>query len=323
MGAQACTDNNCVALFCFLLPMDMRWLMKLLLISALLGLSTFAIAQDDADEADGEEANEEESEPTDQDHITLANEEGDMEFTELTSEQMRSLHKKMDANGNGQVSLAELLDYSHVARREIAKYELNGVVQHLDTDKDGKISLKEYQDDGGRVFAHHREESDKERKEEFETIDENKDGFVEPEELTGLFHHHINDKVETKLTAVAMKDKDTNRNGALTMEEFYGHLADPEKEKVDPSEIPDEEKEIFRKLDIDNSGTLTLKELKAWESGAFHTEESMKQLFTVADLNADNVLTADELDAVKSKIASEDYADAHSYLESWVQHGEL
>jgi Ca2+-binding EF-hand superfamily protein len=293
--------------------------MKLLLISALLGLSIFAAAQDDADEADAGEADEEDKEAMGEDHVTLSNEE------EFSSDQMRGLHKKIDANSNGQVSLAELLDYAHVARRALAKSELDSIVQKLDTNKDGKISLKEYQDDGGRTFAHHREESDKERKEEFEPIDENKDGFLEPEELTGMFHHHINDKVETKLTAVAMKDKDTNRNGALTIQEFYGHLADPEKEgaPVDEAEIPDEEKEIFRKLDLDNSGTLTLKELKSWESGAFHTEESMKQLFQAADHNKDNVLTADELDASKSKIASEEFADAHSFVESWVEHGEL
>jgi Ca2+-binding EF-hand superfamily protein len=159
---------------------------------------------------------------------------------------------------------------------------------------------------------------------EFKDLDDDKDNALDLEELTGMFHHHINDKVETKLTAVAMKDKDTDKNGALTLEEFYQHLSDPNHEEEDkPPEISDEEKEAFKKLDMDNSGTLTLKELKAWESGTFHSEEAMKKMFQVADKDSDNQVTADELDAIREEIATAEHVDAHGHLEAWVQHGEL
>merc|ERR1712072_268649 len=126
--------------------------------------------------------------------------------------------------------------------------------------------------------------------------------------------------------------KDTDKNGALTLEEFYAHLAPTDSEgeeegaSATPPEISDEEREMFKKLDIDNSGTLTLKELKAWETGTFHSEEAMKKLFKVADKNGDSILTENELDEARTELASHEHVEAHSHLESWatsIAHGEL
>merc|ERR1719356_2037132 len=124
------------------------------------------------------------------------------------------------------------------------------IVQKFDTDKDGKVSLKEYLAENSlRHPSAQRDEREKEKTEEFKNNDENKDGLLEMEELTGIYHHHLNDKVETKLTAIAMKDKDKNKNGALTLEEFYQHVVDAE------MEISEDDKKEFKKLDVDNSGT--------------------------------------------------------------------
>jgi Ca2+-binding EF-hand superfamily protein len=307
----------------------MQWRMRLLLLAALLGsIITFAIADEDDESEAEEEADEEDKAPTTEDH-GASDDDQEYDLQELTSEQIIALHKKMDGNGNGQVSLAELLDFSTHARQALAKSEMNAVMHKMDIDTDGKISLKEYLEQAGPRPAHLKKEMEQERKQEFTDADDNKDGFLDMDELTGVFHHHINDKAEMKLTALAMKDKDVDKNGVLTIQEFYHHLSDTNSEGGDGEpqpQITDEDRETFKKLDIDSSGALTLKELKAWESGHFHSEEAMKKLFKVADKNGDSILTENELDEARIELATEEHMEAHAYLESWAAahaHGEL
>lgn len=303
----------------------MQWRMRLLLLVALLGLITFARAQEDEAE---EEADEEDDHKPAEDHGT-SDDDQEYDMEELTSEQIIGLHKKMDGNGNGQVSLAELLDFARTARQALAKSEMNAVMHKMDLDTDGKLSLKEYMEQAGPRPAHLKKELEQERKQEFNDADDNKDSFLDLDELTGIFHHHINEKTEMKLTAIAMKEKDTDKNGVLTLQEFYQHLADTDSEEgasAPEPDITDEDKATFKKLDIDNSGTLTLKELKAWETGTFHSEEAMKKLFKVADKNGDSILTENELDEARTELASHEHVEAHSHLESWatsIAHGEL
>jgi Ca2+-binding EF-hand superfamily protein len=312
-----------------LIPLEMQWRMRLLLLVALLGLITFARAQEE-DEAE-EEADEEDERKPAEDHGT-SDDDQEYDLEELTSDQIIDLHKKMDGNGNGQVSLAELLDFTRTARQALAKSEMKAVMHKMDLDADGKVSLKEFMEQAGPRPANLKKELDQERKQEFNEADDNKDGFLDMDELTGIFHHHINDKAEMKLTAIAMTEKDVDKNGVLSLQEFYSHLADTNSEEGEESatptepELTDEDRQTFKKLDIDNSGTLTLKELKAWETGTFHSEEAMKKLFKVADKNGDSVLTPNELDESRTELATQEHVEAHSHLEAWAAahaHGEL
>lgn len=264
----------------------------------------------------GEDGDGEGAEPMDDDEASEAEE--DEPFEPLTSDQARKLHKKMDANGNGQVSMAEVNEFAQKMRRAMAKMELDDVIKGKDLDHDHKLNYQEFLGDPGQ----HPEETQNEKAAEFRELDANNDKLVDEDELTHLFQHHTNDKVEDHLTREAMKDKDTDKNGELSLTEFYQHL---QVEDEDPVEISDEEKDIFNKLDMDNSGTISLKELKAWESGSFNAEEAVKKIFERADKNKDNVITADELDGAREAIADDPSGDAQMYLMQWVEprHGEL
>ena len=61
----------------------------------------------------------------------------------LSTEQMHGIHKKMDANGDGKVSMAEVLAFSDSTRRQIAEREVETVLEEMDLDKDGKLSVQE------------------------------------------------------------------------------------------------------------------------------------------------------------------------------------
>lgn len=240
-------------------------------------------------------------------------------FDELTTEQVHAIFKKIDANENGKVSLAEITDYAHTMRRALATRELQDIMSSKDKDKDGKLTFVEFEGDD---VGDNPEQAMAEKEVEFKGLDENSDGFVDADEMAALFHHHTNDKTETILTTHAMKDKDLDKNGMLTLKEFYHHYGEEGEEES--MEITEEDKEVFKKLDLDGSGTLTLKELRAWESGSFQTEQAMKQLFEAADKDKDNVVTLEELDAAKEELRTHENPEAMMHLSQWAEHhGEL
>jgi len=238
----------------------------------------------------------------------------------LTPEQMKLLHKKIDANTNGKVSLAEVTDFAHQMRRELAKSELDDIMKQHDTNKDGKLTWTEFLGDAGEIP----EEEQNEKHVHFKELDVNKDEALDMDELAQMYHHHTNEKVETELTNVAMKDKDTDKNGVLSLREFFQHLQIEGEDLVD---IEEEDQKVFKDLDTDNSGTLTLKELKAWESGGYQAEEAAKKLFAMADKDKDNVLTLEEMNAIRHEVADHDDYEPQMYLTQWAeqhaQHGEL
>jgi len=282
-----------------------------------------AMEGDDAmegDEGEGEAQEGEESEAPD----GAEEEDGNEQFPPLSPEQATALHKTMDGNANGKVSLAELTDFAQKMRRKMAQIELNDVLAGMDLDKDKKLDFKEFLGDPGK----HPEETQNEKAAEFRELDANNDKLLDADELTMLFQHHTNDKTEDSLTAIAMKDKDKDKNGKLSLTEFYGHLYPDEPDEEDePVVLTETDKDVFNTLDLDGDNSLTLKELKAWESGSFQSEAAVKKIFATADKDKDNHVTAVELEAAREELASDPDVDGQMYLTMWAdhhkEHGEL
>jgi Ca2+-binding EF-hand superfamily protein len=251
-------------------------------------------------------------------------EEGDdgIEQDALTSETMRSLHSKIDADKDGRISMPEILDFSAMMRRTIAKKDIHTVIDEMDGDKDGKLSLPELLKDMEQWGEEGEEDKAQaaKRKEletaKFRAADANGDGLLDSDELPALFYPETHDGVLTMTAQASLKGKDTDGNGELTPKEFW------EGDTVDGEDlaISDEEQADFAKLDLDSSGTLNLEELKAWESGGFHTEEALKKLFELADQDNDMMVTAEELDKARELIAG---SDAQYHLMEWAEHAEL
>lgn len=251
-------------------------------------------------------------------------EEGDdgIEQDALTPEQMRSMHAKIDENKDGKVSMAEVIQFSQAMRRTIAKKDIHTIIDEMDGDKDGKLSLEELLKDmeqWGEEGEEDKAEAAKRKELEtakFRAADTDSSGLLDAEELPALFYPETHDGVLEMTAAATMKNKDTDGNGELTPKEFW------EGDAVDGEDlaISEEEQADFNKLDIDNSGTLSLQELKAWESGGFHTEEAMKKLFELADQDNDMMVTSDELESARELIAG---SDAQYHLMEWAEHVEL
>eukprot|EP00929_Paragymnodinium_shiwhaense_P114825 TRINITY_DN83340_c0_g1_i1.p1 TRINITY_DN83340_c0_g1~~TRINITY_DN83340_c0_g1_i1.p1 ORF type:complete len:277 (+),score=89.42 TRINITY_DN83340_c0_g1_i1:61-891(+) len=249
--------------------------------------------------------------------------ENDVEDDVLTTEQMRKLHQRMDLNGDGRVSLAESLQYAVQTGRAIASKDVGAILDELDTSKDGRLSLDEHVQDIKNQAEGGDEQEMKElqsrlavEKEKFTAADGNSDGFLDQEELASLFYPETHDGVLEVTVRETMRQKDRNGDGKLSAHEFWE--ADPN--DGDDGQLTDEEKVDFEKLDANHDGSLSIEELRAWESGRFHTEEAMKSLFDIGDKDSDMHMTADELVAAREQIA---LSDAHYHLIEWAEHHEL
>eukprot|EP00929_Paragymnodinium_shiwhaense_P075669 TRINITY_DN38710_c0_g1_i1.p1 TRINITY_DN38710_c0_g1~~TRINITY_DN38710_c0_g1_i1.p1 ORF type:complete len:282 (-),score=86.16 TRINITY_DN38710_c0_g1_i1:378-1223(-) len=244
----------------------------------------------------------------------------DLDF--LTEEQAARILTAADKDGDGRVSLAEMDRLSVEMRHAVARRDIHAVVQEIDADKDGKLSLEEFLKD---METWVREPGDNEAlKQErldmevakFKAADTNGDGFLEGDEMPGVFFPEINDGVLELVTKTTLSEKDINKDGKLTPKEFWeGDVATDQ-----DLSISDEEHADFRRLDTNQDGFIDLDELKVWESGVFHTQEAMARLFIIADKDKDQHITLQEMTDAKEEIGG---SDAQYHLMEWAEQLEL
>merc|ERR1712007_111540 len=68
-------------------------------------------------------------------------------FESVTMKQIRDLHKRFDADGDGKASLEEILNFAGNMHNETLTKAVPDILKALDHIKDGKLSLKEVLDD--------------------------------------------------------------------------------------------------------------------------------------------------------------------------------
>jgi len=232
----------------------------------------------------------------------------------LTVEQMLAVHSELDANGDGRASMAEALDHAQKMRLMHARMEIHKMLEKVDTDFDRKISLEELLKDPDMQSEGREEDAEK----IFKLADNNGDGKLDADELPSIIHPETNQAVLELMAKVNLNAKDQNKDGLLTAKEFFLDWDSLVGEEFNT--ISGEQDADFAKLDKDLDGKLDVKELMAWESGRFRTEEAFSHLFEHADKDSDMHVTADELVNSREKIAG---SDAHYHLTEYAQHNEL
>merc|ERR1740130_1091354 len=194
----------------------------------------------------------------------------------------------------------------------------------MDTNKDGVVSLEEHLTDFHKtdeIHDIHNEMEDIEHRKgvesaKFQAADLNGDRKLDQKELPALFYPETHEGVLSITVGETMRQKDGNKDGKLSPKEFW----ESDQMDGDDSDLSQEEKADFARLDTDGDGSLSETELRAWESGRFHTEDAMKKLFDVADKDNDMHVTADEIAGARDQIAA---SDAQYHLIEWAEHHEL
>lgn len=248
----------------------------------------------------------------------------------LSHEQMRGLHQKMDADGDGHFSLAELLEYAERIPYREAAQEL-AMSNDLDTSKDGSFTIEELLRDEALVSSTSDSEFDaatledikkleaaesKLKRLKFQIADADSNGVLKGEEVAVFFSP---ESYNAALAAEAMGDKDLNNDGMLSKLEFF---SDPASEVIleQETDLTAEELADFEELDKDGSGDLDTNELIRWESGQYHAHGELTKMVKKADADRNGKISPDEFVNAREHING---TDVMYHLLEWTAHEEL
>jgi len=276
----------------------------------------------------------------------------DEDATALEEGDLRKMFRWFDADKDGRASLDEIMQFSKDMRQKVAAADAHAVIEEMDTDHSKTLSFEEVEADVAQ-WGHSPDEDASAKSQrleveraKFNEADSDKNGVLDKPEMPGYFYPETNPSVLEVMTKAAMKEKDLNGDGKLSLKEFWGvDLAQGDENTKDettegqntqdsgnsgategttevgtPETTTDDEEADFKMLDLNKDKYLGLDELRAWESGEFHTREAMRKMIEVADQDHDMHLSADELVKAREKIAG---MDAQYSLTEWIEQDDM
>lgn len=217
--------------------------------------------------------------------------------------ELKSMHKIMDSDDDGRVSMLEGLAYIRGHRRKVSDQSVRQILADMDTNNDGQLDLQEFKKD---LVNFKMEDTAKEDAViRFGSFDDNEDEHLDMGEMAVFFNWWL-----------GFRPSDTNEDGKLTFKEFRRGVMKKKgaKPKSGPSE---EDKAVFDGLDVDKDKRLSLKEYLAYKTGTYAAEEALRKLFNIADKDADKLLSRDELIEARSGMAG---TSAHYHVWDWAKH---
>jgi len=228
----------------------------------------------------------------------------------IPEEQLRLMHAKFDKDQDGRASLKEMLDFADKSDKELAMKDADTLFSEADASKDGKVTLMEHL---AFIDAHGQKDLRAVEEAKFFAADTNGDRVLDKQELVGLYFPETQEGVLSAAVSATMSAKDRDRDGRLSLQEFVF-------ESDSEDEADDKDRADFKRLDKDGDGTLDSRELNVWESGKFHTEDTVKELLKIADTDHDLYLTADELVNARKQLV---HTEAQHRLVEWAEDHEL
>lgn len=118
----------------------------------------------------------------------------------------------------------------------------------------------------------------------FDLFDKNKDGHISAEELGNVLRAMGQTPTDQDIKDI-IREADTDKNGSIEFEEFKTIIS----KKMKPEISEDELREAFKVFDRDNSGKISVEELR-WAManlGEKMTNEQIDDMMKVADKNKD------------------------------------
>lgn len=250
------------------------------------------------------------------------NEEEEHHLPKLTLEELGMLHKKIDQDGSGKMSVTELLNFDVRLQNKLAKEETIQVMKEMDTDNSGGVSLQElikHGEDDPNLTGPDDEQDHAEiaqwkklEEEKFAAADANKDNVLDNHELAGFLFPETNSDVLDVVAKATLERNDLNKDGKVDLEE----LEADERNLIAHSEMEAHDK--------NGDGVWELSEVKEWESGKLRKSHDIENIIKIADQNNDGHVTIEELDAAQEELQK---GGLQEYLVQWsrgmVHHGDL
>lgn len=225
----------------------------------------------------------------------------------LKEDQLIRVHSFLDKNGDGSVTLVEMMDHADRLSAKAAHDDTAEIFAALDQDGDKKLSLDEFKADVTEKMDHMTKEEQAQMMKvemmKFRAVDEDGDGFVSEEEVAHLFFPELHDGVMDIEIAEQMRVRDKDGDGKLSYLEFY-KIPETDRDHH-KTEGHLERTADFEELDADKNGFLSTEEMSHMESGRFHMLQTAGQIFKAADTSGDGSLSVTELVDSAAKLPAE------------------
>ncbi|XP_017767396.1 PREDICTED: reticulocalbin-2 [Eufriesea mexicana] len=232
------------------------------------------------------------------------------------------LLRKMDLNNDRFIEKNELKAWILRSFSMLSTEESQDRLEDADADEDGKVSWNEiiqdtYGTDPENLAVNEKLITDD--KETFEAADINNDGYLEPEEFKAYTHPEETPRMFPLLLKQALDDKDTDKDGYISFQEFIGNRAKAE----DKSWLLIEKDKFDFEHDKNKDGRLDSNEILSWlvPSNEEIASDEVTHLFAASDDDHDNRLSFDEiLDHFDAFVGSEatDYGDHLQDIERFI-----
>ena len=142
------------------------------------------------------------------------------------------------------------------------------------------------------------EDEIEEIKEAFDLFDTDGSGAIDPKELKAAMQS-LGFEAKNQTIFQMISDLDKNKSGTIDFEEFLDMMTARMSDKDTREDIA----KVFRLIDDDNTGTITLRNLRrvARELGETMTDEELQEMIDRADSNGDGAVTLDDFFNIMTK----------------------
>lgn len=206
------------------------------------------------------------------------------EIIKITSaEDMQFLHLALDNDVDGFIKEEDGIIYIKELVLQKKAMAAFGIMQHMDKDQDGKLSLEEYKDD-----LQHLNMDDKLKEDfvkSFSDFDDDGDGMLSRMEVLPLFAYMF-----------PFQKLDLDKDGYLTKAEFM-KTAKSLPDEASPElkqEFENDANRIFKALDMNEDMKLDPKEYFHYESGLLAGLEAWKELIVMSDKDGDGKVSSED-----------------------------
>ena len=142
------------------------------------------------------------------------------------------------------------------------------------------------------------EDEIEEIREAFNLFDTDGSGLIDPKELKAAMQS-LGFEAKNQTIFQMISDLDKNKSGTIDFEEFLDMMTARMSDKDTREDIA----KVFRLFDDDNTGTITLRNLRrvARELGETMTDEELQEMVDRADSNGDGAVTLDDFFNIMTK----------------------
>merc|ERR1719357_1859723 len=219
-----------------------------------------------------------------------------------TVKDVQMAFKQFDRNGDGSIDLAELTAALTSSGGNFTKQEIETIFAAADVDGNGEIDYEEFialmcpsaSDIIEKFRSKYKNLNDV--RSAFKRFDTNGDGALSKDELSAAMKSSGESYSDVEVDAIFSLG-DVDGDGEITLEEFVA-LMSPSASSVvqrlrNSFENLNDVKAAFKKIDTDNDGLLSKKEIMASSGNKFDAEE-VDAIFALGDVNGDGQIDMGE-----------------------------